>query len=336
MERIVPVQRVQFSAFGTPEEVIESVEIDTPPPPGDGEAVFDVDAFPINPADLLTIEGRYAVKPPLPATLGAECVGRVTALGQNVSHIGVGDRVINLGRENWCQSKSVPAEQLVRVPEGIDPLQLAMLKVNPPTALLMLQKYVDLAPGDWVIQNAANSSVGQCLIRFARAGGIRTINVVRRQELVAPLTSLGADAVIVDGGDIADQVRTITGGAGAKLAIDAVGGTAITRLADGLTDGGTAINYGLLSGRNCEMTSHQLVFRQISLRGFWLVPWLTGMTAEEKESLYAGLAQRIADGQLRIDIEATYPIEDIKAAVAHARREGRKGKILVTPNGPLT
>jgi NADPH:quinone reductase-like Zn-dependent oxidoreductase len=330
------VKCVQFSVFGNPADVTEAVEIDDPPPPGADEAVFDVEAFPINPADLLTIEGRYAVRPPLPATLGAEALGRVTAVGANVSHIAVGDRVINMGRDNWCQRKCVPAAQLVPVPGDGDPLQLAMLKVNPATALLMLRSYVNLEPGDWVIQNAANSGVGQNLIRFARAEGIRTLNVVRRGELVAPLTALGADAVLLDGTDLGDQAKEATGGTGAKLAIDAVGGTAVTRLADCLADGGTAVNYGLLSGHNCEMTAHQLVFRQLTLTGFWLQPRLLAMAADERAALYADLAGRVVDGQIHVEVEATYGIDDIKQAVAHAGQDGRKGKILVTPNGPLS
>lgn len=329
------MKRVQFSAFGNPADVIEAVEVDEPPAPGADEAAFDVEAFPINPADLLTVQGRYAERPPLPATLGAECLGRVTAVGANVRHLSVGDRVINMGRDNWCQRQCVRAGQLVPVPGDGDPLQLAMLKVNPATALLMLKSYVDLEPGDWVIQDAANSGVGQCLIRFARAEGIHTLNVVRRSELIAPLEALGADAVLVDGPDLAEQARVVTHGKGARLAIDAVGGTAVTRLADCLADGGTAVNYGLLSGHNCEMTSFQLVFRRLTLTGFWLVPHLTAMTTDRRTALYADLAQRIASGQLHVDVEATYGIDDIKQAVAHAGQGGRMGKILVTPNGPV-
>ena len=326
---------VEFNAFGAPHEVAAAIDVDEPGPPEAGEVVFDVEAFPINPADLLIIEGRYAAKPPLPARLGAECLGRISAVGSGVSHLAVGDRVVNLGRENWAQRKKVKAGDLIRVPDGADPLQLAMLKVNPPTALLMLGKYVDLAPGDWVIQNAANSGVGSALVRIAAGDGVRTVNVVRRQSLIEPLKAAGADMVVLDGEDLAARVRAGTGDGNIRLAIDAVGGSATSRLADCLDDGGTVVNYGVLSGESCQMTGHQLIFRRLTLTGFWLVPWLSEIPRPEIEALYAGLAGRIADGTLNVDVAAVYAIEDIKAALAHAARDGRDGKVLVAPNGPV-
>ena len=151
------MKQVQFTAFGVPHEVAACVEVPEVGPPGPDEVVIEVEAFPINPADLLTITGAYAVRPQLPATLGAECAGRIVAVGSGVRDLTVGDRVINLGRDNWCQQRKVPAAQALKVPADADVLQLAMLKVNPATALMMLRHYVPLQPGDWVIQDAANS-----------------------------------------------------------------------------------------------------------------------------------------------------------------------------------
>jgi mitochondrial enoyl-[acyl-carrier protein] reductase / trans-2-enoyl-CoA reductase len=329
------MKQVQFTAFGAPHEVAACVDVPDVDAPGPEEVVIEVLAFPINPADLLTITGGYAVRPQLPGTLGAECVGRIAAVGSEVRHLEVGDRVINLGRDNWCQRRKVPAAQALKVPADGDLLQLAMLKVNPATALLMLRNYVELQPGDWVIQDAANSGVGTNLIRLARADGIRTANIVRREALVAPLQAIGADAVVVDGADLAERVRQATGGGAIRLAIDAIGGDMVLRLADCLAEGGTIVNYGLLSGQPCQLGAHHTIFKGITLTGFWLQKSLTAMVRPDLEKLYAGLAARIADGTLRVEIEATYPIEEIKAALAHAGREGRGGKVLVLPNGPL-
>src|SRR5215813_10465904 len=138
----------RFSAFGRPEAVIECVEVADPPAPNPDEVALDVLAFPINPADLLTIEGLYAARPPLPACPGAECVARVSAVGAAVDDVRVGDLVVPLDRENWVQRKVAKASRLIKVPAGVDPLQLAMLKVNPPTAYLMMTKYAKLATGD--------------------------------------------------------------------------------------------------------------------------------------------------------------------------------------------
>ena len=329
------MKQVQFTAFGVPHEVAACVDVPDVGAPGADEVVIEVLAFPINPADLLTMSGGYAVRPQLPATLGAECVGRIAAVGSNVQHLAVGERVINLGRDNWCQRRKVPAAQALKVPADADLLQLAMLKVNPATALLMLRNYVDLQPGDWVIQDAANSGVGTNLIRLAKVDGIRTVNVVRRESLVAPLRDIGADVVVVDGDDLAERVRQATGGASIRLAIDAIGGAMVLRLADCLAEGGTVVNYGLLSGEPCQLGAHHTIFKSITLTGFWLQKALTAMARPDLEALYADLAARVADGTLHVAVEATYPIEEITAALAHAEREGRSGKILVLPNGPV-
>lgn len=325
----------QFDAFGKPEEVLRCVDVDDVGAPAQDEAVIDVLAFPINPADLLTIEGRYAIRPPLPARLGAECIGRVTTLGRDVRGLSEGDLVIPLDRENWVQRKKVKGSQLVKVPAGVDPLQLAMLKVNPPTAHLMMTGYVDLKPGDWLIQDAANSGVGHCMIRLAKAAGIRTVNVVRREGLADELGALGGDVVVVDGPDLGERVRAATNGAAIRLAIDAVGGTQVARLGDCLTEEGVIVNYGLLSGENPQLTGHQTVFKRLWLTGFWLVPALQRMALAEIRSMYELLAGHIADGSLHVPVEATYPIEEIARAVAQANAYRRTGKVLVTPNEPL-
>ncbi|MCD6016850.1 MAG: hypothetical protein K0R88_2934 [Solirubrobacterales bacterium] len=329
------MKQVRFEAFGTPEEVAACVEVDDVGAPGPDEVVIEIQAFPINPADLLTISGGYAVRPRLPATLGAESVGRIRAVGADVKHLAAGDRVINLGRDNWCQRRRVPAAQALKMPADADLLQLAMLKVNPATALMMLRSYVELQPGDWVIQDAANSGVGTNLIKLAKADAIRTVSVVRREALIRPLEAIGADVVVVDGEDLAERVRARTGGAPLKLAIDAIGGEIVMRLADCLAEGGTVVNYGLLSGRPCMLGAHHTIFKGITLTGFWLQKVLTGTPRAELEELYGDLARRVRSGALAVEVEATYPIEEIKAALAHARREGRSGKILVLPNGPV-
>jgi trans-2-enoyl-CoA reductase len=329
------MKTVRFSVFGVPHEVAQCVEVADVGAPDDDEVVIEIEAFPINPADLLTLEGRYAIRPPLPATLGAEGVGRIAALGKGVTGLALGDRVINLGRDNWTQKRRIKAAQAVKVPGDADVLQLAMLKVNPATALLMLRSYVDLAPGDWLIQNAANSGVGTCLIRLAKAAGVHTANVVRRDSLVQALGALGADVVVVDGPDLAGRVAEATGGAAIKLAIDAVAGEATLRLADCLAEGGTIVNYGLLSGKPCMLDGAHTVFKGLTLTGFWLAKVLSNTARPQIQALYDELLARLADGTLNVPVEATYPIEEIQAALKHAGRAGRSGKILVTPNGPV-
>ena len=329
------MRAVRFNAFGTPHEVAGCAEVPDPGEPGPDEVVIEVEAFPINPADLLTISGGYASKPPLPATPGAEGVGRVVAKGGRVEHVREGDRVLLLCRENWAQRRRCKGAEVLRLPDGGDVLQLAMLKVNPATAWLMLTGYVKLNAGDWVIQDAANSGVGTNLIKLARAEGWRTVNVVRREELIGPLKAEGADVVAVDGLDLAERVGAETGGAPIRLGIDAIAGEITLRLVACLGDGATLVNYGMLSGRPCMVSPNDLVFRAITLTGFWLAKELRGMPREQIEALYADLGRRLRAGQIGAKVEATYGIEEIRAALAHAEREGRGGKVLVTPNGPV-
>ena len=199
---------VQFDTFGAAHEVARIVDIEEPDACAAGEVLVEVEAFPINPVDLLTISGGYAVRPPLPAIPGSEALGRVLAIGDDVTHVAVGDRVLMMSRENWAQRKKIKANEAIRIDVQADPLQLAMLKINPPTAYLMLTRYRELSEGDWLIQNAANSGVGTCLIALAAAHGIRTLNVVRRDTLAAPLEDRGADVVLVDGPNLAERVRS--------------------------------------------------------------------------------------------------------------------------------
>ena len=322
-----------MDSFGPASKVASCVELPDPTPPGHDEIVGDVAAFPINPADLLTIEGKYAAKPQLPYTPGAEAVGHVSEVGSAIDNFRIGDLVMLLSRENWTQKRKVKATELLKIDIDSDNLfQLAMLKVNPATAALMLRNYVELKPGDWIIQDAANSGVGHCVIRLAAKSGVKTINGVRRENLITPLQAIGADAVLIGADNLAEQVNQITGDDGVRLAIDAVAGQTSLELASCLADGGVMINYGMLSGEPCMVMPDWIVFRHLTLTGFWLATQLRDMPREQIESLYKELISDISQGVLDVPIAATYNIDDIKDALEHAGRENRSGKVLVLPN----
>ena len=252
------MKQVQIDRYGTPWDVARTADVPDVGDPGPDEVVFDVLAFPINPADMWFCRGSYRLKPPLPATPGAECVGRVAAVGAAVKHVKKGDLVINLQRENWAQRRKVKGDDAIPLPAGIDLRQAAMVRINPPTAQLMLSDFVDLKPGDWVIQNVANSAVGRLLIVLARQRGLRTVNVVRRVELAHELKALGADIVIVDGDDLAQRVARQTAEARIMLGVEAIGGAATGRLADCLATDGTLVHYGSMSGEDPSVGSQQL------------------------------------------------------------------------------
>src|SRR5271166_1355194 len=299
------MKKIEITAYGAPETVASCVDVPDVGAPGPGDVVFDVLAFPINPADVSFCRGSYRLRPPLPATPGAECIGRVAAVGDGVTQVRPGDLVVNMQRENWVQRRRVRSEDAIPVPAGLDLAQAAMLRINPATALLLLEDHVALAPGDWVIQNVANSAVGRHVIVLAKARGVRTVNVVRRDDVVGELRDLGADVVIKDGPDLAERARAATGGAPIRLGIDAVSGEACKRIADCVADGGVVVSYGSMTGADPIMSRSALT-RGIRLTAFALGDGLAKRTRDQVRATYADLAAKIRDGVLKAPIDATY------------------------------
>jgi mitochondrial enoyl-[acyl-carrier protein] reductase / trans-2-enoyl-CoA reductase len=323
--------KAQYDRRGpVPQALICAVPLQLPPP-SPGQVLVGMLASPINPSNLLAITGEYAVLPPLPAVGGSEGVGRIAALGENVSGLSVGQLVLlPRGGGTWVTHLLADARTLVPLPEVSDPLQLAMLTVNPPTASLMLSEFVPLAAGDWMIQNVANSGVGSYSMQLAKRRGLRTVNLVRRESAVAATKAQGGDIVLVDGEGVAERVKEATGGAAIRLGIDAVGGAATDRLAQCLSQGGTLVNYGMMSGEPCQLAPSSLIFRDITLKGFWLMKWFRETSRDAQRALYGELTQLVASGALHARVHATYPVDRIQDAVAAASAGERDGKILVT------
>lgn len=325
------MQRAQYTSRGpVPQDVIECVDF-TLPPLSAGEVLIEMLAAPINPSDILTLTGEYGMLPPLPAVGGNEGVGRVAAVGEGVS-LPVGQRVmLPVGSGTWSSHLIARADSLVSLPPEGDVMQLAMLSVNPATASLLLSEFVALERDEWVIQNSANSAVGRYLIQLARRRGLHTVNVVRRANAIDALQAAGGDVVLVDGPDLAQRVAEATGKAKIRLGIDASGGPATDRIARCLAIGGTLVNYGAMSGEACQVSPGSFVFRDITLRGFWLAFWFRRATRAQQQAVYGELVQLIAQGELSAPIQATFPLARIKEAVAAAAASGRDGKIVVTP-----
>ena len=191
--------------------------------------------------------------------------------------------------------------------------------------------WVDLKPGNWVIQNAANSGVGEYLIQLAKVRGFKTVNIVRRESAIAEVKIAGGDVVLIDGEGLAKRVADATGGAAIRLGIDAVGGQATDRLAGCLALGGTLVNYGMMSGEACQIGAASFVFRDVTLRGFWLALWFRKATPERQTAVFGEIARMISTGKLKTRIHATFDIVNIKDAVAAAAAGERSGKILVVP-----
>src|SRR5882762_9718270 len=257
------MKAIQIEAFGNPAEVMKLVDVPDVGAPGNGEVVIALEASPINMSDLLMISGRYGYRPPLPCVVGTEGVGRVVAVGSSVTHLKAGDRtVIPYPSAAWADR--IKADARNRRPLGAgDVNQLAMLGINPATAWLLLTEYVTLAPGAWVIQNSANSGVGRALIGIAKSIGLKTVNVVRRDDVVAELKAIGGDVVLVDGPDLANQVAAETGEAPVALAVDGVGDTSTTNLLGCLAERGVHVFYSMISGKPSVVPATHLIYRDI-------------------------------------------------------------------------
>jgi trans-2-enoyl-CoA reductase len=320
--------------FGSPLSVLEHRACAPPPPCGPGEALVKILASPLNPADLNWIEGTYGKRPILPSTPGTEAVGEV--LASEDPAFPPGTRVIFLGYAHGWQSRRVVAtSELLAVPADVPLMELAMLKVNPATAWRMLHDFVSLAPGDVILQNAANSAVGQCVIQIARALGLRSINFVRRPELADDLRALGADQVFCDDEEGKQQALDFlrAESRAVSLALNAVGGDSALRLCDLLAEGGTLVTYGAMSRRPLTIPNKHLIFRGLRLTGFWLSPWLERASAAEVAGTYVPLIELIRGGQLRTAVDRVYDLADYAAALDRLKARDRRGKVLFATEG---
>ena len=318
-----------YEKHGNPADVLH-VETRPWPTPAPDEAVVKMRAAPINPADLNQIEGKYPVRPELPATPGFEGAGVVVEFGSQVKGLTTGALVIlphNIG--TWRDAVAVKAEELVVVPEGIDPVQTAMLKINPLTAWRLLHDYVDLQKGDWLIQNAANSAAGRDVIQIARELGYKTVNVLRRAELVDELRAEGGDVVLVDGEGLRDEVKSATSGAPIRLGLNSVGGDSALRLANCLTFGGTLVSFGAMSLQPLKIPTGLLIFKDLRFRGIWINRWYDNATPAERMETFRPIFEMAKRGLLKTKVEKSYPLSEVKMAVTHAAQGKRGGKIIL-------
>ena len=195
------MKAVVFERFGEPEEVLKVKEVPIPEPNA-GEVRVKMIAAPINPSDLLVTRGRYGVLPKLPATPGFEGVGIVDKAGPGmIGKLVVGKRVtvINSAGGNWAEYAVIPSRQARPVPKDLPDEQVASFFINPATVLAIVRHVLKVPQGEWLLQTAANSALGKMTIKLAKHDGIKTINVVRRREVMAELQALGGDVVLCAG-----------------------------------------------------------------------------------------------------------------------------------------
>ena len=323
------MKALQIETFGNPVEVVKTVDIPDVAAPAAGEVVIALEASPINRYDLFMIASGYGYRPRLPAIMGTEGAGRVVAVGSGVKHLKEGDRtLVPFRHPAWAERIKTDAPWLRPLPPG-DVKQFAMMGVNPPTAYLLLTGIMKVPPGSWVIQNAGNSGVGRATIAIAKSLGLRTVNVVRCDEVVAELKALGGDVIVVDGPDLAKRVAMDTENAPIALALEGVDDTSSINLMSCLSEGSVLVSYGGMSRKPMVVHPGALIFKSQRIRGFWLWHWYRSAPPDAITAMFAHLAPLIAAGTISIPIAATYGFEQARDAITTAARSS--GKVLFTP-----
>lgn len=326
------MQAAIFEKFGEPADVLQ-VRDRSVPEPEPGQLLVRMLAAPINPSDLMTVRGIYAKLPALPATPGFEGVGIVERSGGGLyGKFLVGKRVAVLNSEtgSWAERTVINARQAIPLSAKLPVEQAAMFFVNPATAYIMTRKVLQVPAGEWLLQTAAGSALGKMVIRLGKSYGFRTINIVRREEQVAELQSLGADYVLVEGqGDLRQQVLAKTGGQGVRFAIDPVGGATASAAVSCLGAGGRLLLYGTLSSEPISFSPRALMSADARVEGFWLGHWMARQKIVGKLSLVRKITGLILSGVLASEVGETFPLTRITDAVRNAEKPGRGGKTLL-------
>src|SRR5712672_2573268 len=324
------MRQLQLLAHGEPSDVIELNTV-AESALGQGDVLISMEAAPLNPSDFVLVRGMYGIQPAFPSPVGAEGVGRVTQTGSKVDRALQGKRVLILPtfeQGTWADQVVVPVRNIVPMSDEADPLQLSMIGINPATAYLLLNRLVSLMPGDWIGQTAANSAMGQYIIALARLAGVKTLNVVRREEAAEQVRQLGGDRVVLQGDNLHKDIEEALDGKKLSLVLDTVGGSPVGELAKSLKTGGSIVVYAMQGGQFPAISPKDLIYRGLSLHGFWLINWIRNAPRTEVQEIYQKLGALVADGSLSATVEHVYPLDQFKEAFEQSLKSNRSGKIL--------
>ncbi|WP_448232486.1 zinc-binding dehydrogenase [Microbacterium lacticum] len=317
--------------FGDPAEVLHVADVETPEP-GPGEVRVRTVLASIHNHDLWTIRGTYGFKPELPARSGTEAVGVVDAVGEGVTTLQPGQRVVTGGTFGvWAEYFVAPAAALVPVPDGIGDEAAAQL-ISMPFSALSLLEYLDVAPGQWIAQNAANGAVGRLVAQFAAARGVHVLGLVRRAEGIAELAEAGISGVVATDDDAwRDRVIEITGGAPIVAGVDSVGGSASDDVLSLLADDGTLVVFGAMASPTMSLSSGSVIFRQVTVKGFWGSKVSRAMDASARAALIGEVIRGVGDGSVTLPVAAVHSFDEASLAVRANFEPGRVGKLLLRP-----
>ncbi|MFS0852422.1 zinc-binding dehydrogenase [Microbacterium sp. 179-I 3D4 NHS] len=317
------------SSFGEAEDVLRLEERPVPTP-GPGQVLLRVVLSPIHNHDLWTIRGTYGFVPDLPAPAGTEALGIVEALGEGVEHLQMGQRVATGGTFGaWAPYLVAHAAGLIPVPEGLSDESAAQL-VSMPFSTISLLQSLDVAEGQWIVQNAANGAVGRMLTQLGAARGVRVLGLVRRAEGVEELRSQGIENVVATDQDgWREEVARLLDGAEPAVGVDSVGGAASGEVLSLLAEGGTLVAFGAMGSPVMELASGDVIFKQATVKGFWGSKVIQQLDPAIRAELFGELIRRVTDETLTLPVAGVFDAADAADAVRLSKSAGRVGKVLL-------
>ncbi len=326
------MKSIVLSAVGEPSEVLKCID-KAIPEPGRGQVRVRMIASPINPSDLMLTRGRYMVKPEVGSSLGYEGVGVVEKVGPGLlGKYMAGKRVavLNAAGGNWSEYAVLPANRVVPVPSDLPDEQVASFFVNPATVLCMVREVLGVRRGDWLLNNAAGSSLGKMIIKLGKRDGFKTLNIVRREALIPELKALGADEVVVEGREsLAELVSGIVGKSGLKHAIDPVAGASGSAVFESLASDGHMLVYGTLSSDPLTISPRSLISGK-RIEGFYLGHYMQRRPMWKNLLLFKEISRLIRAGVLDTPPGPRFTLDQIAQAVVAAEAPGKGGKVLLT------
>ncbi len=302
------------------------------PEPGPGEVVVDVAAAGLNFPDTLIIQGSYQFQPELPFTPGAEAAGTVSAVGEDVTGVAVGDRVVALGlfgafAEKW----KVPADGLIPIPEAMTEEQAAGFGLTYGTAYHALKDRAGLEAGEDLIVLGAAGGVGSAAVEIGKAMGARVIAAASTDEKLAFCRELGADDVINYGTeDLKTRMRELTGGKGADVVYDPVGGPYTEPALRSTAFGGRFLVIGFASGEIPAIPLNLPLLKVNSIVGVFWGSWSRRNPAASQRN-FAELVQMVEEGRLSPRVTQVFDLDDFVEAFATLSGRRAIGKVLLRP-----
>jgi NADPH2:quinone reductase len=343
-----------IDAFSDDPSTVELRDVAVPKP-GPGQVRVRMRMAPVNPSDFNYVDGIYARSfarmiwnrgaerptdrpgsdpfPTPPYSLGVEGVGIVEESGGGF----LGKRLVRKrvavvsGPPNgtWQEQTLIDARRAFPVPSSLSDAQACSFFVNPLTALVLVRHVLDVPRGALLLQTAAGSALSQMVRNLARADGFRVIDVVRSRAGAERLKQANSKYVVaLEDEDLLEAVHRIAPG-GVDYVLDCVGGATGSNMLRTLAPGGRMVCYGTLSREPITLPPRDIMMPMTSIEGFYLAAYLADRTLFQRLGLVRKTAKLIESGTLGTPVEQTYRLDDLHAALEHASRPGRTGKILL-------